>query len=88
MPALPAGAEDYDTSDGFDEAFEAPGVVREHYLEVLESLAETGVEHAAQAVEARLREWSVRFGGEGDGAEFVASMQPRSAVRSHSAAAS
>ena len=42
MPALPAGAEDYDTGDGFDEAFEAPGVVREHYLEVLESLAETG----------------------------------------------
>ena len=59
MPALPAGAEDYDTGDGFDEAFEAPGVVREHYLEVLESLAETGVEHAAQGVEARLREWSV-----------------------------
>ena len=77
MPALPAGAEDYDTGDGFDEAFEAPGVVREHYLEVLESLAETGVEHAAQAVEARLREWSVRFGGEGDGAEFVVDPVPR-----------
>ena len=76
MPALPAGAEDYDTGDGFDEAFEGPGVVREHYLDVLESLAETGLEHAAQGVEARLREWSVRFGGD-DGAEFVVDPVPR-----------
>ena len=66
MPALPAGAEDYDTGDGFDEAFEAPGVVREHYLDVLESLAETGVKHAAQAVEARLREWKRAVRRRGD----------------------
>ncbi len=76
MPALPAGAEDYDTSGGWDEAFEAPGVVREHYVDVLESLAETGVEHAAQDIEARLREQDVRFGGD-DGAEFVVDPVPR-----------
>src|SRR4051812_27823637 len=76
MPALPAGADDYDTGDGFDEAFEAPGVVREHYLEVLESLAETGLEHAAQDVKAQLRDWNVRFGGEEDAA-FVVDPVPR-----------
>src|SRR5829696_7361130 len=76
MPALPSGAADYDTGDGFDEAFEAPGVVREHYLDVLELLAETGVAHAAKGVETRLREQGVTFGGE-DGAEFVVDPVPR-----------
>src|SRR5215217_1111230 len=76
MPALPPGTEDYDTGDGWDEAFEAPGVVREHYLDVLESLAETGVQQAARDVEARLREQDVTFGGE-DGPEFVVDPVPR-----------
>ena len=75
MSALPAGADDYDPGHGWDEAFEAPGVVREHYVEVLESLAETGLERAAQGIEARLREQDVRFGGD-EGTEFVVDPVP------------
>jgi carboxylate-amine ligase len=76
MSTLPAGARDYDPGHGWDEAFEAPGVVREHYVEVLESLAETGLDHAAEGVEARLREWSVRFGDD-EGDEFHVDPVPR-----------
>jgi uncharacterized circularly permuted ATP-grasp superfamily protein len=76
MTTLPPGAGDYDPGDGWDEAFEAPGVVREHYVEVLESLAETGLERAADGVEARLREQDVRFGGD-DGDEFHVDPVPR-----------
>ncbi len=76
MSALPTGADDYDPGHGWDEAFEAPGVVREHYVEVLESLAETGLERAAQGIESRLREQDVRFGGD-EGTEFVVDPVPR-----------
>jgi uncharacterized circularly permuted ATP-grasp superfamily protein len=76
MTNLPAGAGDYDPGDGWDEAFEAPGVVREHYVDVMEALAETGLEEASTRVDGWLREHEVTFGGE-NGARFVVDPVPR-----------
>jgi carboxylate-amine ligase len=76
MTTLPAGAGEYDAGDCWDEAFAAPGVVREHYLGVLEALAEAGPARAAAAVQARLLGRGVEFGGE-RGAEFVVDPVPR-----------
>jgi carboxylate-amine ligase len=76
VTSLPAGAAEYDPGDGWDEAFEEPGVARAHYADVMDVLADVGLEHAAQHVEARLREQDVTFGGE-DGAEFVVDPVPR-----------
>jgi uncharacterized circularly permuted ATP-grasp superfamily protein len=76
MSALPAGAGEYDPGGGWDEAFVAPGEVREHYRDVMEALAEIGLEEAFASVDAHLRERDVRFGGE-DGQEFVVDPVPR-----------
>ena len=62
MPA-PPGASDYDPGDGYDEAFSAPGEVREHYADVMDALAETGLERAARRSQARLADEEVSFGG-------------------------
>jgi uncharacterized circularly permuted ATP-grasp superfamily protein len=76
VTSLPAGAAEYDPGDGWDEAFEAPGVVREHYADVMAGLADVGLDRAARDIEASLRERDVTFGGE-DGAEFVVDPVPR-----------
>jgi uncharacterized circularly permuted ATP-grasp superfamily protein len=76
MTDLPPGATEYDPGDGWDEAFESTGVVREHYADVMVGLADVGLERAARNVEASLRERDVTFGGE-DGAEFVVDPVPR-----------
>jgi carboxylate-amine ligase len=75
-PPRPETASDYDPGEGFDEAFEAPGVLREQYADVMEALAEVGPERAARDVDAWLREEEVTFGG-GHGPEFVVDPVPR-----------
>ena len=61
---LQPGTDEYDPGDGWDEAFEAPGVLRPHYADVIEALAEVGPARAAQDVMARLCEEGVTFGGD------------------------
>ena len=73
MSILPAGPTAYDPGDGWDEAFAAPGVPREHYAGVMEALARTGPRAAAEATRAWLRERGVTFGGE----DFVVDPVPR-----------
>ncbi len=76
MSSLPAGAGEYDPGEGWDEAFAAPGVVREHYADVMEALAEVGLDAAVAGVDERLREGEVTFGGEA-GDAFVVDPVPR-----------
>jgi uncharacterized circularly permuted ATP-grasp superfamily protein len=73
MPAPPAASE-YDPGDGYDEAFFAPGEVREHYADVMDALAETGFERAAREVQARLAVEEVSFG---DNEAFAVDPVPR-----------
>ena len=75
MP-VPPGAADYDPGDAYDEAFEAPGRVRDHYADVLEALGAVGLREAAALVEERIAAEAVTFGG-GDGAPFVVDPVPR-----------
>jgi uncharacterized circularly permuted ATP-grasp superfamily protein len=75
MPA-PPGASDYDPGNGYDEAFSAPGQVREHYADVLDALAETDLERAASEIEERLAREGVTFGDD-DGSAFVVDPVPR-----------
>jgi carboxylate-amine ligase len=75
MPT-PPGAQDYDPGDAYDEAFAAPGVVRDHYVDALEALGEVGLAEAAAQVEERLHREAVTFGGE-DGDAFIVDPVPR-----------
>jgi uncharacterized circularly permuted ATP-grasp superfamily protein len=75
--ALPAGGEGYDPEHLFDEAFEAPGVPRQHYEAVLGALAGRDLEHTGERMRARLLEAGCTF-GEGDDADaFAVDLVPR-----------
>ena len=55
-PAAAPAVPPYDPGAFWDEAFAAPGVVRPHYADVMEALAEVGLDAAAAGVDERLRE--------------------------------
>lgn len=64
-------------TDGYDEAFSAPGEPRPHYAPVLARLEELGLERVHARVGARLAERGVVFGSRETGAPFVVDPVPR-----------
>jgi carboxylate-amine ligase len=77
QPTLPAGGEGYDPEHLFDEAFEGPGVPRDHYAAVLGALADRDLASAGERVRARLLEAGCTFGEGSDADAFPVDLVPR-----------
>jgi uncharacterized circularly permuted ATP-grasp superfamily protein len=60
-PSLPRGGERYDPEDLFDEGFSAAGRPREHYVGVLERLADTDLDETLVEVRKHLLEHGCTF---------------------------
>jgi carboxylate-amine ligase len=60
--SLPRGGERYDPEDLYDEGFRAAGLPREHYVAILERLADTDLDGAVAEVRRHLREHGCTFG--------------------------
>jgi uncharacterized circularly permuted ATP-grasp superfamily protein len=76
-PPLPEGAERYDPEALYDEGFAAPGTPREHYVAVLERLADTDLDEAVVLLRRRLLDSGCTF-GEGEQEEaFAIDLVPR-----------
>src|SRR4051794_28069278 len=71
---LPAGATDYPVGAYFDEAFEAPGAPREHYVDLLSALGGIDLDDLEELVTAHVRSSGVTFG---EGEAFVIDPVPR-----------
>jgi uncharacterized circularly permuted ATP-grasp superfamily protein len=69
--------DDYDVIEGvYDEAFEAPGRPRLHYLPLLEALADSDLDALGQELKSRLRKGEVTFDASPDGL-FALDLVPR-----------
>jgi uncharacterized circularly permuted ATP-grasp superfamily protein len=76
-PLLPEGADEYDPEGLYDEGFAAPGTPREHYVPVLERLADTDLDEAVVSLRRRLLDAGCTF-GEGEQEEaFAIDLVPR-----------
>jgi uncharacterized circularly permuted ATP-grasp superfamily protein len=64
-------------TDGFDEAFAAPGVARPHYAKLLDALAGTDLAALRDTVNARVRAAGVTFGSGPEATPFVIDPIPR-----------
>jgi carboxylate-amine ligase len=64
-------------TDGYDEAFSAPGVPRSHYAELFGALDGTDLARLREAVNARTRAAGVRFGSGANGRPFIIDPIPR-----------
>jgi uncharacterized circularly permuted ATP-grasp superfamily protein len=71
---LPAGSEDYDPGDGYDEAFAAPGVPRGHYADLLAALGGADLPQLEELITAKVADSGVTFGPD---APFVIDPVPR-----------
>ena len=75
--SLPRGGERYDPEDLFDEGFSAAGLPREHYVGVLERLADTDLDETIVGVRQHLLDHGCTFDWGGRREAFPVDLIPR-----------